>query len=117
MALNDWQDGTEGGTPLSAERLNERDAAIESAASTATWGSVANKPSTFAPKIGTGATDAAAGNHTHTAADVGAAPASHTHTVAQVSGLQAALDGKASTSVTADLETRLAALEAAAGGA
>lgn len=28
MALNDWADGEAGGTPLSAERLNERDAAI-----------------------------------------------------------------------------------------
>ena len=28
MALNDWEDGEAGGTPLSAERLNERDAAI-----------------------------------------------------------------------------------------
>ena len=32
------------------------------------------------------------------AANVGAAPASHTHTVAQVTGLQSALDGKASAS-------------------
>ena len=28
MALNDWADGEQGGTPLSAERLNERDQAI-----------------------------------------------------------------------------------------
>ncbi len=28
MALNDWADGAGGGTPLSAARLNERDAAI-----------------------------------------------------------------------------------------
>ena len=30
MALNDWQDGAGGGTPLTAARLNERDAAIVS---------------------------------------------------------------------------------------
>ena len=30
------------------------------------WGDVTGKPSTFAPVIGTGATDAAAGDHTHT---------------------------------------------------
>jgi hypothetical protein len=40
-----------------------------------------------------------------TASDVGAAPASHTHTIANVTGLQSALDGKAST----DLATSTAA--------
>jgi hypothetical protein len=50
MALGDWEDGIDGGTPLSAERLNERDAAIEAAQATADA--------------------AAAGDHTHTAADI-----------------------------------------------
>lgn len=35
--------------------------------------------------IGITGTTAAAGNHTHTATDIGAAPASHTHTAAQIS--------------------------------
>ncbi|TCN51795.1 hypothetical protein EV641_109186 [Rhodococcus sp. SMB37] len=154
MALNDWQNGQAGGTPLSAERLNERDAAIvaaqsavTAAASTAVWGSVSGKPSTFPPVIGTTATTALAGNtpipaaatwanisgkpavvaagadaaaartaigagtgnsnlalgttgttaaagdHTHTAAQVGAAPASHTHTAAQVNVAADATNG------------------------
>lgn len=57
--------------------------------------------------VGTGTT-AARADHVHplpTAAQVGAAAASHTHAVAQITGLQATLT---------DLETRLAALEAAA---
>ena len=70
MALNDWEDGAEGGTPLSAARLNERDTAIVDAAKTATWGQVSNRPTTFPPTIGTTATTAAAGDHTHDAADV-----------------------------------------------
>lgn len=67
MALNDWQNGASGGTPLSADRLNERDTAIVDAAKTATWGQVANRPSVFPP-------------------------ADHEHTVADVTGLQAILD-------------------------
>ena len=31
MALQDWQDGVLGGTPLEADRLNERDALLEAA--------------------------------------------------------------------------------------
>lgn len=98
MALNDWQDGPEGGTPLSAARLNERDAAIVAAQETAD--------------------EAAPAVHTHAAGDVssgtlavaripdlaiskvtglqtaldGKAASSHTHTIANVTGLQAALD-------------------------
>ncbi|MGO3325313.1 hypothetical protein [Gordonia sp. (in: high G+C Gram-positive bacteria)] len=67
MALNDWQDGAVGGTPLTAARLNERDTAIVDAGKTATWGQVSNKPSTFPP-------------------------ATHSHDVADVTGLQAILD-------------------------
>lgn len=91
MALNDWQDGAGGGTPVTAARLNERDAAIVAAqsaaddaasdaaeaASTASWGSVSGKPSTFTP-------------------------AAHVHSVTDVTGLQAILD---------DYETRIATLE------
>lgn len=89
MALEDWQDGAGGGTPLSAERLNERDEAIVEAAKTATWGQVSNRPSTFPPTIGTSSTTAAAGNHTHpdlaTAADLAAL-------VARVEALEAAAE-------------------------
>lgn len=38
---------------------------VDAAEKTATWGQVANRPSTFPPNIGTTATTAAAGNHTH----------------------------------------------------
>ena len=48
--------------------------------------------------IGTTATTAAAGNHTHTPASIGAAPATHTHAIGDVGGLQSALDGKVGTS-------------------
>lgn len=48
--------------------------------------------------IGTTATTAAAGNHTHTPASIGAAPATHTHAIADTTGLQSALDGKLSAS-------------------
>lgn len=67
--------------------------------------------------IGTTATTAAAGDHTHTPAALGAAPASHTHTIANVTGLQAALDGKqasgayATAAALAALEARIEALE------
>lgn len=69
MAYNpfEWADGEEGETPITAERLNHMEEGIEDAASTATWGQVANRPSTFAP-------------------------ASHDHPISEVTGLQSALD-------------------------
>lgn len=80
----EWADGEEGGTPITAERLNHMEAGISdaataanAAASTATWGQVANRPSTYPP-------------------------ASHEHTIAEVTGLQDALDA---------LSDRLDALE------
>lgn len=63
----EWADGEEGETPITAERLNHMEEGIEDAASTATWGQVANRPSTFAP-------------------------ADHEHEIADVTGLQSALD-------------------------
>ena len=48
--------------------------------------------------IGTTSTTAAAGNHTHTPASIGAAPATHTHAIGDVGGLQSALDGKVNAS-------------------
>lgn len=45
----EWSDGEEGGTPITAERLNHIEDGISDAASTATWGQVANRPSTFSP--------------------------------------------------------------------
>lgn len=80
----EWADGEEGGTPITAERLNYMEAGISNAAtaaaaaaSTATWGQVANRPSTYPP-------------------------ANHEHTIAEVTGLQDALDA---------LSDRLDALE------
>lgn len=61
----EWKDGAAGGTPITAAELNRIEGAVVDAAKTATWGSVSNRPSTFAPSIGTTATTAAAGNHTH----------------------------------------------------
>ena len=57
--------------------------------------------------IGTTATTAAAGNHTHTPASIGAAPATHTHAIKNVDGLESALDG---------LQTDLNGLQAALDG-
>lgn len=75
-----------------------------------TWGDVSGKPSTFPPTTGTTASTAKPGNWTPAWGDVSGKPstfppATHTHAVGEVTGLQAVLD---------DLETRLAALEAAA---
>ena len=74
MAYNpfEWADGEDGGTPITAERLNHMEDGIEDAASTATWGQVANRPSTFNPS-------------------------SHDHPISEVTGLQVALDGKQAT--------------------
>ena len=96
-----WADGEEGNTPITAAELNRMETAGDAAAKTATWGSVSNKPSTFAP-------------------------ADHDHAIADVTGLQSALDGKqasgnyattAQVNAKADqsaldaLEARVAALE------
>lgn len=78
MALNDWQDGPEGGTPLSAARLNERDAAIIAAQETAD--------------------EAAPAEHTHAAGDVSSGTLAAARipdlAISKVTGLQDALDGK-----------------------
>lgn len=49
-----------------------------------TWEQVDEKPATFPPTIGTTPDTAAPGDHSHTAADVGAAPADHSHTPASI---------------------------------
>ena len=67
-----WADGEDGGTPITAERLNHMEDGIEDAASTATWGQVANRPSTFSPS-------------------------NHDHPISEVTGLQSALDSKQAT--------------------
>ena len=68
----------------------------------ATWANLSGKPDTFPPTVGTTAETAKAGNWTPT--------------IAQVTGLQAALDAKATTAALADLAARVAALEAATEG-
>lgn len=125
MALNDWQDGAEGGTPINAARLNERDAAIvaaqntadgavsaagtaqsaaEAAADTAQWAQVNGKPAVIAG----GATQADARSA------IGAAASSHGHqaTTITVSAIADAA-GVNVQEVLADLASRLAALESA----
>lgn len=72
----EWADGAAGNTPITASELNRIEAGIEDA-----HDAVDAIPAPLA--IGTTASTAAAGNHTH------AAP-----TVAGVTGLQAALDAK-----------------------
>lgn len=67
----------------------------------ATWANLTGKPATFPPTIGTTASTAKAGNYTPT--------------IAEVTGLQAALDAKATATALANLVTRVEALEAAGG--
>lgn len=57
------------------------------------WDSLAGKPATFAPTIGTTAVTAVAGNDARL--DDERTPTAHTHTTAQVTGLDAALASKA----------------------
>jgi hypothetical protein len=96
---DNWADGEEGGTPVTAAELNrieqagaeavstaegaasaasDATQAASDAAKTATWGQISNRPSSFTPS-------------------------DHTHEIADVDGLQAALDA---------LSERVDALEA-----
>ena len=94
----EWADGVEGGTPLSADRLNHLEAGVASA---------------HAP-------------HTHAASEVDSGTFSAARipalAISKVTGLQAALDGKqesgdyATAAALADLVSRVEALESAAGG-
>lgn len=69
---------------------------------TVDWDNITSKPSTFDPTIGSGATDAAAGNHTHTKSDIGLGNVDNTSdTDKPVStATQTALDAKVATSRT-----------------
>ncbi|WP_411141384.1 hypothetical protein [Streptomyces sp. x-80] len=51
------------------------------------WASVTGKPATFPPTVGTGAKDAAAGNHTHTGLLTGSATKVANSDAAEVAGL------------------------------
>jgi len=82
---------------------------VAGTAMTATEGTGANLGKrTLNVSLGTGSTQAAAGNHTHTTGQVtgldaalaGKAASVHTHTTAQVTGLDTALAGKAPTAHT-----------------
>ena len=57
------------------------------------WDDLTDKPATFPPTIGTTSDTAAAGDHTHTEADAGAAPADHTHSQYAASSRVTALEG------------------------
>ena len=60
--IQTWVDGADGGTPISAERLNHMEAGIADGqnASTPTWETLEGKPDAFAPAA-----------HTHDAGDIG----------------------------------------------
>lgn len=64
-----------------------------------TWATLSGKPATFPPTVGTTATTAAKGDHVHA--------------VAGITGLQAALDAKATSAALTALAARVTALEAA----
>lgn len=115
---NEWADGAEGETPITAERLNKMEQGILDAQNPAatTWGNLSGKPATFAPTTGTTAGTALAGNTALLKVGTGAADAkagNYTPTVANVTGLQAALDAKATAAALTALEARVAALEGA----
>lgn len=65
--IDKWADGEAGETPITAAELNRIEAAGDAASKSATWGSVSNRPSTFAPSA-------------------------HTHVVGDVTGLQSIID-------------------------
>ena len=58
-----------------------------------TWDQVDGKPDTFPPMTGTTPDTAAPGDHTHTAASIGAAPADHSHSQYAESSRVTALEG------------------------
>ena len=60
------------------------------------WADITNKPTTFAPIIGSGAGDAVAGNDARLAD--ARTPTAHGHAIADVTSLQTSLDGKAASS-------------------
>lgn len=96
-----WADGAEGETPITAARLNKMEQGIKEGQNTAApkWDTLAGKPATFPPTVGTKATDAAAGDHKHVMGDV--------------TGLDAALKLKATVAALTALEARVATLETA----
>src|SRR5690606_27872174 len=105
-----WADGEAGGTPITAAELNRMETGIDDA-----HDAIDGLPEPL--ELGTSGTTAAAGNHTHTAASIGAAAASHTHTLAQVTdaGDAAGMDvGTASGTVAAGNHTHTAAAVGAA---
>ena len=60
------------------------------------WADITNKPTTFAPIIGSGAGDAVAGNDARLTD--ARTPTAHAHAIADVTNLQTGLDGKAASS-------------------
>lgn len=80
-----------------------------------TWGTLGGKPATFPPTLGTTATTALAGNTALLkvgAAATDAKAGNYTPTIANVTGLQAALDAKATVTALAELAARVTTLEA-----
>ena len=93
-----WVDGEDGGTPLTAERLNHMEAGIADGqnASAPTWETLEGKPEAFAPE-----------SHTHDAGDVasGTFSTARIPSLAQskITGLVDALAGKADKSEIPDV--------------
>lgn len=67
---------------------------------TVEWNNIANKPATFTPTVGSGANQAAPGNHTHTKSSVGLSSVDNTSDANKPisTATQAALDVKVATS-------------------
>ena len=127
VAVNsgDAQDAPAGAKPISLYGVEAGGDAAPVA-----WDDVTDKPSTFAPIVGTTATTAKAGNYQPAWADVTGkpstfAPATHTHAAADVTSgtlADARIPALAISKITGlqakitELEGRLDALEAAAAG-
>lgn len=69
---------------------------VNDPAASVAWASITGKPTTFAPTIGSTSTTAVAGNDSRLTN--ARTPTAHSHPISEVTGLQAALDSKASTS-------------------
>lgn len=61
MAYNpfEWKDGSEGETPITAERLNALEQGVAEAGEEVSWGSIKEKPAEYPPE-----------DHTHPASDI-----------------------------------------------
>ena len=106
-----WEDGSAGGTPITAAELNRMESGIAEGQNVAspTWATLTGKPATFPPALGTTESTALASNTPLLALGSTASTAKAGNwnpTIANVTGLEARLVA---------IEARITALESPAG--